>query len=111
METGARGIVICQSPVGEKLFCQAFLKHKFTSICSVIEKRFSTLLLKDKHAAHHALTFSYQARFDYYLSTNPPSLTDPIAEDVDTCLKSMIERITSAPIFQPVAAVTPFPRP
>ena len=108
METGARGIVICQCPVGEKLFCQASLEHKFTRICSVIENSCSTLLLKDKHAAYQALLFSYQARFDYYLSTNPPSLTDPLAEVVDTCLMGMLERIASVPLFQPAAPGTPF---
>ena len=107
-EAGARGITICQSPIREKLFCKVFLQHKFTSICSVTQKSFSALLLKDKHAAYHAFNFSYQARFDYYLSTNPPSLTDPLAKDADACLKSMLEQITSSPLFQPAAAGTPF---
>ena len=108
VEAGARGIVICQNPIGEKLFCQAFLQHKFTSICSVIQKSFSTLLLKEKRAAYHAFIFSYQARFDYYLSTSPPSLTGPLAKDADACLKSMLEQITSSPLFQPAAAGNPF---
>ena len=107
VEAGARGIVICQKPIGEKLFCQAFLQHKFTSISSVIQQRFSALSPKDKHAAFHAFHYSYQARFDYYLSTNPPSLTDPLAKDVDTCLKYMLEEITSSPLFQPAAAGIP----
>jgi len=109
VQVGARGIAICQSPIGEALFCQTFLDHKFNSICSVLKKSFSTLLPKDKHVAFQALRLSFQARFDYWLSTNLPSLTNPLARKVDILLKSMLEQICSTPLFSPAADGTPFP--
>ena len=109
VETGARGIVICQNPIGEANFVQTFLNHKFSSICSVINSSFQTLLLKDPHAAFHAVHYSYQARFDYWLSTNLPSHTAPLAKMADDCLKSMYERLACFPLFAPLTDGSPYP--
>jgi hypothetical protein len=109
VETGARGIVICQNPIGEINFVQTFLDHKFSSICSVIKKSFSTLLLKDQHVAFQALYHSFQARADYWLSTNLPSHTAPLAAKIDTCLKDMLVELASFPLFTPLTDGSPFP--
>ena len=66
-------------------------------------------MLKDKHVAFQAHRLSYQARFDYWLSTNLPSLTSPLARKADTLLRSMLEQLGSAPLFSPAADGTPFP--
>jgi hypothetical protein len=41
VETGARGIIICQNPIGEHDFAKTFLGQKINSIRSAIEKSYS----------------------------------------------------------------------
>ena len=108
VETGARGIVICQNPIGEINFVQTFLHHKFQSICSVINKSFSTLLLKDKHVAFQAFYYSLQARFDFWLSTNLPSHNGPLAIAADISLKNMLDDLAGASLFTPLEDGSPF---
>jgi hypothetical protein len=73
------------------------------------KKFFLTLLLKDNHVTYQAFLFSFQARFDYWLSTNLPSRTHQLAVYADTRLKSMIERITQAKLYNPANDGKPFP--
>ena len=110
VETGARGIVICQNPIGEIPFVQNFLDHKFKSICSVIKKSFLTLSLKDQHVAFQALHHSFQTRADYWLSTNllPPHIASQ-AERIDNSLKDMHVEMASFSLFTPLTDGSPFP--
>ena len=109
VDTSARGILICQNPIGQAPFVESFLSHKFNSICSVFQNSFSTLLLNDNHVTFQALNYSYQSRSDYWLATNLPSLTDPLAAMVDDRLMHMLEEVAGAPLFAPLVDGSPFP--
>ena len=50
---------------------------KFDDICSAILKSNDALVSSNPHANFLAFLFSYQSRFDYWLSTNSIEHTDP----------------------------------
>jgi hypothetical protein len=56
-------------------------------------------VLKDLHVAYQALHYSYQARYDYWLSTNSPLYTDQLVILADASLKKMYEKIAGASLF------------
>jgi hypothetical protein len=99
VETGARGIIICQNPIGEHDFAKTFLGQKFDSIRCALDLSFSMLVLIDPHAAFQALHGSYQTRYDYFFSTNAPVYTDPLVTIADAIFKKMYEKVASAPVF------------
>jgi hypothetical protein len=66
----ARGIEVCTNPVGEELYVRTHLAKKFDDIRSAILKSNDALLSSSSHANFLAFLYSYQSRFDYWLSTN-----------------------------------------
>ena len=75
----ARGIYICNNPIGKAEFVQAFLGEKFKGICSAIEKSSSALRPSSSHADYLAFYYSNQTRFDYWFATNNTRYTYPLA--------------------------------
>ena len=57
----ARGISICNCPIGEPLYVKSFLRNKFKDICSAIEASSSALNASSSHADFLAFHYSYQA--------------------------------------------------
>ena len=105
----ARGISICNCPIGEPLYVKSFLLNKFKDICSAIEASSSALNASSSHADFLAFHYSYQARFDYWLSTNNLALTDPLAAEMDEFLRKILTSIAGVDIFAVPTAGTPIP--
>jgi hypothetical protein len=61
----ARGIDICNNPIGEDLYVQTFLANKLESICKAIKESSDRLSASSRHANFLAFYHSYKARFDY----------------------------------------------
>ena len=65
---------------------RGFVYCIFALLCSAVEaikKSFSALSGSYPHEAYLAFYYSYQARFDYWLSTNSIAFTDTLAEETD----------------------------
>ena len=73
----ARGIDICNNPIGEDLYVQTFLTNKLDSICKEFKR--SSESDASRHANFLAFYHSYQARFDYWTATNNLVYTGPLA--------------------------------
>ena len=105
----ARGISICNCPIGEPHYVKAFLEGKIKDICSAIEKSSTALKSSSSHADYLAFYYSYQARFDYWLSTNYLVYTDRLAEKIDDFLRETLSSIAGVDIFAPPPPGTPLP--
>ena len=79
----ARGIDICNNPIGEDLYVQTFLANKLDSICKEIKRSSDYLSDASRHANFLAFYHSYQARFDYWTATNNLVYTWPLAIKLD----------------------------
>jgi len=95
----ARGIYICNNPIGEAEFVQAFLGEKFKGICSAIEKSSSALRPSSSHAEYLAFYYSYQTRFDYWFATNNTRYTYPLALKIDSFLRSTLCNLSGVNLF------------
>ena len=102
-----RGISVCNCPIGESSFVNAFLTNKFKDICGAIEKSSKALSSSSSHADFLAFYHSYQARFDYWLSTHNLVLTDPLAAETDEFLRRILSGIAGFDIFEVPATGTP----
>ena len=67
--TEARGIDICNNPIGEKPFVQAFLADKLDSICCAIIKASAALNTSNLHPDFLSFYYAYQSRWDYWRPT------------------------------------------
>ena len=105
----ARGISVCNCPIGEPEYVKAFLRSKFEDICSAIEKSSKTLNSSSSHADFLAFHYSYQARFDYWLSTNNLTYTAQLASETDDFLRKILCDIAGTDIFAAPAPGTPIP--
>jgi hypothetical protein len=105
----ARGISVCNCPIGEPEHVKAFLRSKFEDICSAIEKSSKTLNSSSSHADFLAFHYSYQARFDYWLSTNNLTYTAQLASETDDFLRKILCDIAGTDIFAAPAPGTPIP--
>ena len=79
----ARGIDICNNPVGEDIYVETFLATKLESICNAIKQSSDSLSASSRHANFLAFYHSYQARFDYWTATNNLVFTGPLALKLD----------------------------
>ena len=100
----ARGIVICENPIGEEDFVMIFLDNKFETICSAIKKSFNALSESNPHETYLALYYSYQARFDYWLATNSTNSTTKFADEADKFLRHLLCTLTGCDLFKSPAA-------
>jgi hypothetical protein len=91
------------------LYVKSFLRNKFKDICNAIEASSSALNASSSHADFLAFHYSYQARFDYWLSTNNLALTDPLAAEMDEFLRKILTSIAGVDIFAVPTAGTPIP--
>ncbi len=105
----ARDISVCNCPIGEQLYVKKFLRNKFKGICSAIEAFSSALDASSSHADFLAFHYSYQARFDYWLSTNKIALTNPLAAEMGELLRKIMTSIAGVDIFAVPKAGTPIP--
>jgi hypothetical protein len=96
----ARGIYICNNPIGEVEFVQAFLGEKFKGIRSAIENSSLALRPSSSHAEFLAFYYSYQTRFDYWFATNSIALTTPLALNVDSFLRDTLSNLAGFNIFE-----------
>ena len=106
----ARGIDVCKNPIGEDIFVQTYLVSKIESIRSAIQKSIKALLPSSSHATYLAFYYSFQCRFDYWLSTNYLIHTDPLAASLDAFLRQKLVEIAGFDIFssQPGALLPDF---
>jgi hypothetical protein len=95
-----RGIDICNNPIGEPQFVQAFLGGKFKAIRSAIEKSSSALTPSSSHAEFLAFYYSYQSRFDYWFATNNATVLYPLALEIDGFLKRILCNAAGFDIFE-----------
>jgi hypothetical protein len=55
----ARGIALCNSPIGERAFEEAYLEQKSNGICSAIKRSNDALVPLNCQSANLAFTYSY----------------------------------------------------
>ena len=96
----ARGIDICNNPIGEDLYVETFLANKFDSICKAIKQSSDRLSASSRHANFLAFYHSYQARFDYWMMTNNLDLTRPLALKLDVFLRDILNTTAVFDIFE-----------
>ncbi len=107
----ARGLVICENPIGEENYVRVFLDNKFETICSAIKKSFNALSGSNPHETYLAFYYSYQARFDYWLATNSAASTKDFAEKADDFLRYHLCALKGFDDFFTDPAATPLPSP
>ena len=107
--TEARGIDICNNPIGEKPFVQAFLADKLDSICCAITNTSTALRSTSSHADFFAFYYSFQSRWDYWCATNNLEFIDPLSSTLDSVLRSVLEKATGLNLFDPTIADRPLP--
>ncbi|MEI6872924.1 MAG: hypothetical protein WCL08_11635, partial [Verrucomicrobiota bacterium] len=95
----ARGIDVCKNPIGEDIYVQIYLVSKIESIRSAIQKSIKALLPSSSHATYLAFYYSFQCRFDYWLSTNYLIHTDPLAVSLDAFLCQKLSDIAGFDLF------------
>ena len=103
----ARGIDICNNPIGEDLYVETFLANKLESICKAIKHSSDSLSVSSHHANFLAFYHSYQARFDYWMATNNLVFTGPLALKLDAFLRDILNTIAGFDIFEPPPEGTP----
>jgi hypothetical protein len=96
----ARGIDICNNPIGEDLYVETFLANKLDSICKAIKQSSDRLSASSRHANFLAFYHSYQARFDYWMMTNNLDLTRPLALKLDAFLRDILSTTAGFDIFE-----------
>ena len=106
----ARGIDICNNPIGEDLYVQTFLANKLDSICKEIKRSSDCLSDASRHANFLAFYHSYQARFDYWTATNNLVYTGPLAIKLDAFLRDILNTIAGFDIFETPPEGTPLLR-
>jgi hypothetical protein len=97
--TNARGIDVCNNPIGEEPFVRAYLTEKFESICRAIEKCSTRLSPSSSHADYLAFYYSYQERAVYWLATNNLTYMDHFAKAMDEFLRKLLGKIVGSDIF------------
>ena len=107
--TEARGIDICNNPIGEKTFVQAYLTDKLDSICCAIIKASAALNTSNLHADFLSFYYSYQSRWDYWCATNNLEFIDPLSSKLDSCLHFVLEKATGLKLFDPPTTGGPLP--
>ena len=101
----ARGIDICNNPIGEELYVQTFLANKLDSICKEIKRSSDYLSDASRHANFLAFYHSYQARFDYWTATNNLVYTGPLAIKLDAFLRDILISSKHPPRVPPFLAL------
>ena len=107
--TEARGIDICNNPIGEKPFVQAYLTDKLENICCAIIKASTALRSTSSHAVYFAFYYSFQSRWDYWSATNNLEFIDPLSSKLDSVLRSVLEEATGLKLFDLGIAEKPLP--
>jgi hypothetical protein len=95
----ARGISLCNSPIGERAFEEAYLEQKSNGICSAIKKSTDALVPLSCQSANLAFTYSYQCRFDYWIATNSADVSTRFITNGDTCLREQLSKIEGVDQF------------
>ena len=97
--TEARGIDICNNPIGEKPFVQGCLTEKLESICCAIIKASTAVRSTSSHAVYFSFYYSFQSWWDYWSATNNLEIIDPISSKLESALRSVLEEAKDLTLF------------
>ena len=86
-DEGNPGVVIVGAPIGSEAFTRKWLLDQAGGIGQRIKETSKLIGEEDSHAAHMALVYSLQHRFNYIMATNLPEYTAEAAAKIDESLQ------------------------